>query len=94
MRIALADQFRKHVARRGPDECWPWTGTVAADGRGYLRDRGTGLLATRLAVALDAGVRIRAIPSDDFVCYTCDNPTCVNPPTSTSGARSIDHATA
>jgi len=74
MRIALADQFRKHVARRGPDECWPWTGTVAADGRGYLRDRGTGLLATRLAVALDAGVRIRAIPSEDFVCHTCDHP--------------------
>jgi len=79
MRITLAGRFWKRAERRGPDECWPWTGTVAADGRGYISDHGTDLIATRLAVALDAGVSIRAIPSDYFVCHTCDNLSCVNP---------------
>ena len=79
MRITLTERFWKCVQRRGADECWPWAGTMARDGRGYISHRGVDYIASRIAVALDAGIALRSIPPDFFVCNTCDNPTCVNP---------------
>jgi len=82
-RTALAARFWLYVDRLGPDECWPWTGAQSAgDGRGYIGLGGGShrmMRASRIALALACDVDPDAIPSDFFVCHTCDNPNCVNP---------------
>lgn len=82
-RTALAARFSLYVDRRGPDECWPWTGAQSeVDGRGYIRLGGGShrmMRASRIALALACDVDPDAIPSDYFACHTCDNPHCVNP---------------
>lgn len=36
---AIAERFMKYVDKRGPDECWPWTGYIEKSGRaeGYAK---------------------------------------------------------
>ncbi len=75
----LEERFWKKVDRRGPDECWNWTGNTSGSPFGYgtmrkIRWRGR-WLAHRLAWLIRCG----PIPCGMCVCHKCDNPKCVNP---------------
>ena len=63
------------VDRRGPDECWPWTG-YSEDGYGrfYYVDSMVG--AHELALVFTTGESRH--PGMD-TCHSCDNPICCNP---------------
>jgi hypothetical protein len=69
-------EFERLVDRRGPDECWPWTGRLqenrSGDLYGYFK---RGLRANRVAYRLYCG----AIPAGMVVRHRCDNTVCVNP---------------
>lgn len=75
-------KYRRHINRfwervdvRGPDECWPWTGTITSRGYGSFQYYGKHIGAHRMSAALH-GMHIEA---DLYVCHHCDNPPCVNP---------------
>jgi hypothetical protein len=72
-------RFWKYVDRRGPGECWPWTGatrsgygclTVKVDGKPKSRR------AARMAWALANG---RPLGPGMMALHRCDNPPCCNP---------------
>lgn len=74
-RASRADRFWVKVDKRGPDECWEWTGARNERGYGWFRtDRGAEA-ASRVAYRLTFG----SIPHGLHVCHRCDNPPCVNP---------------
>ena len=77
---SLTARFWKRVDKRGPDDCWPWVGSV--DGGGY------GTIFNRLGKphAPEKTHRVsweiangRSVPSGVHVCHKCDNPPCCNP---------------
>lgn len=70
------ERYFEKVDRRGPGECWTWTGSKDQFGRGYFLYEGKVRRAPRVAWALHYGV---PFPDDRDACHTCDNPTCVNP---------------
>lgn len=73
----LAERFWEKVDKRGPDECWPWTGASGGgDGRGHIWGDGRIVIASRLSVELATG---QAPPEERNVLHSCDNPPCVNP---------------
>lgn len=84
-RSTIKDRFWPKVDRRGPRECWLWTGAVTGNGYdyGYLgRTPASGhgpavpaVLAHRLSWEIHKG----AIPRGLCVLHTCDVPRCVNP---------------
>lgn len=63
------------VKTLGPDECWPWTGSVNRWGYGDCTHDGRRLNASRAAYLVTFG----AIASGLVVCHKCDNPVCCNP---------------
>lgn len=70
-------RFWKYVEKRGPDECWPWKGTMSEKGPygyGVLNVKHAIFLAHRISYALCNGD-----PSGLCVCHSCDNPPCCNP---------------
>ena len=73
MRKTLPERFWSKVKKRGPRECWPWTGAQVR-GRGYLRVHARMVSAARLMLAITYGFDVNAIPIDYFVCPTCANP--------------------
>lgn len=77
----LADHFWAKVDKRGPDECWEWTGARHKNGYGTVgiklggvhRDR----MAHRVAWAMANG---QPLPEKhQLVCHQCDNRACCNP---------------
>jgi len=73
----LAARFWAKVDKRGPDECWPWTGGKRRKGYGAIGEGGRGgkmLVASRLAYELQNG----PIPEGHQVLHSCDNPPCCN----------------
>lgn len=77
---APEERFWSHVERRGPEECWPWTG--AQDGHGYgcmmMGRRGINrrvVKAYRVAYELLIG----KVPEGLQLDHLCRNPICVNP---------------
>jgi len=79
------ERFWKFVDKRGPDECWEWTGNVSHNGYGQLR--GATRNATVRAHRLSYEMHVGPIPSN-LLClcqgnnrrlHKCDNPKCVNP---------------
>ncbi|AZU56728.1 HNH endonuclease [Ralstonia solanacearum] len=76
-RRPLAERFWENVDKRGPDECWPWIGSI--DTRGYESigaDGGKPLMrAHRVAYELC----VAPIPDGMVACHRCDNRACVNP---------------
>lgn len=76
-RASTADRFWAKVDRRGPDECWPWTGGSARNGYGTFSISPEKLtVASRFSLELHTG---KPIPRGLFALHKCDNPPCVNP---------------
>lgn len=71
-----AFSFWSKVDRRGPDECWPWTGNKHARGYGHMKFKGVHRRATHVSWEL-----ANASPFPEGLCarHSCDNPNCVNP---------------
>ena len=55
--------------------CWNWTKVIDRDGYGTLRISGHIKRAARVSYEMHKGI----IPSNMYVCHTCDNPKCINP---------------
>jgi hypothetical protein len=70
----MAERFWKKVDKRGPDECWEWTGCKDECGYGHLGVNRRAAGAHRIAWELAHG----AIPEGQEVCHSCDNRGCVN----------------
>ncbi len=75
MKFTPEQRFWKHVDRRGPDECWPWTGTVSHNGYGRFWLNGRNTPARRFAWECANG----PMPPGMLGLHTCDNPPCCNP---------------
>lgn len=74
----LAARFWEKVDRRGPAECWEWTG--ARHGHGYGRiGLGLATQGTDVAHRVSWELHHGPIPDGMHVLHHCDNPPCVNP---------------
>lgn len=73
------DNLRDKVDRRGPDECWPWTGGLSQSGYGVVHVCGKARGAHRVAYEVAYGHPTGSIPRNLVVMHTCDNPRCCNP---------------
>lgn len=72
---SLEERFWEKVDKRGPDECWSWTGSRNGAGYGKLGGEEGSQYAHRVSYELANGV----VPDGLYVCHHCDNPPCVNP---------------
>jgi hypothetical protein len=73
----LEKRFWDLVDKRGPDECWPWKGSLR-EGYGRIKRKGVPMGAHRASWEIAHPDEPRLGPND-FVCHTCNAPTCVNP---------------
>jgi hypothetical protein len=64
------------IDRRGPDECWPWTGVTNQQGYGRIQWCDKRILAHRAVFASTRFVDLSRAP---MVIHSCDNPKCCNP---------------
>lgn len=71
----MQQRFWQNVAKRGPDDCWPWTAHTNDAGYGMIGKGNNSIRAHRYSYELHFG----AIPDGLHVLHHCDNPTCVNP---------------
>lgn len=70
-----AAAFWAKVDKRGPTECWPWTGAVTTHGYGSVKFQQRYRGAHRLAYILTNGQPQEGLQ----VCHRCDNRLCCNP---------------
>ncbi len=56
-------------------QCWNWIGQMGKTGYGRFKIGKVRMSANRVAYAIAYGY----VPSDRFVCHSCDNPACVRP---------------
>jgi HNH endonuclease len=74
-------RFWEKVERREDVDCWPWTGTKMASGRGQVHirwDAGKNVRKYAPVVAWEL-TNGRQVPLGCVVAHSCDNPNCVNP---------------
>ena len=74
MRRNKKDDIWRLAAVGSLDECWPWQGSVDHRGYGYFSYRGRTHKAHRIAYEVAKGDI-----GNNYVCHSCDNPSCVNP---------------
>lgn len=67
-------RFWRQVDRRGPDECWPWLGTIDRLGYGRFAIDVVPMIASRVMWVVTNDCQPAGL-----VCHKCDNPPCVNP---------------
>lgn len=74
--IPIEERFWALVDIKGPDECWPWLGSLSEKGYGKFMEvpRQSPVRAHRKAYELENG----PIPTDMLICHSCDNPPCCN----------------
>lgn len=65
----LVTRLWQYVDRRGPDECWPWTGAAHGGGYGQLHVNGGPRTAHRVIHELQHG----PVPAGFHVDHTCHN---------------------
>jgi hypothetical protein len=65
-------RFWRLVQVGGPDDCWPWLGTVDADGFGLFEGMRADTMAYRIARGRPAG-------AGRAVIHRCGDTRCVNP---------------
>jgi hypothetical protein len=68
----------RHVEKRGPDECWPWTGVASPAGYGMVggsADPNRGYVHVKV---LEDALGRPLLP-EMHALHTCDNPPCCNP---------------
>lgn len=73
--------FWSMVDIRGPDECWPWMGSLL-NGYGYLSWIRGSSRAHRVAYEIHHKTklpRVRISKTSACVCHSCDNRRCCNP---------------
>lgn len=79
----IEERFWDKVDKRGPDECWNWTGGTCGRDHfiyGSMKEGGRATTAHRFSYALAYGpIPQSADPRDHCVCHHCDNTLCVNP---------------
>ena len=71
----LVTRFWERTDKRGPDECWPWTGGTQTQGYGYFFDVHHLIFAHRFSYELVNG----PIPAGLQIHHQCGNHLCVNP---------------
>ncbi len=71
----IETRFWKYVDKRGPADCWPWTGHRSTDGYGRIKVDGNMEQASRVAWELTFG----PIPTGKQILHHCDVPACCNP---------------
>jgi hypothetical protein len=82
--IDLVAKFWEKVDRRGPNECWLWTGNTNKTGYGrHYRNKTEFHSAHRFSYELHHGPIEGHVPGDPereiCVLHRCDTPRCVNP---------------
>lgn len=77
VRAFSPEKFWARVDKRGPDDCWPWTGGHdGSDGYGRAYDGKRTRQAHDIAWELSTGKKLRR---GRLVRHTCDNRPCCNP---------------
>lgn len=79
----LEERYWRKVAKREPDECWPWRGTRDENRYGVMKLDGKLARAHRLAWLFAHGEMPHGC-----ILHRCDNPPCVNPAHLSVGSRS------
>lgn len=77
-RIPVTDRFWRHVTAGAENECWLWQGATIK-GYGALRMQRSHSPGYVYAHRMSYEIHKGAIPADQHVCHSCDNPLCVNP---------------
>lgn len=72
-------RFWSKVAKGEPDECWPWTGALDADGYGRFRTRTSHEPASRTSYRLLVGPIPDGLHIDHVWARGCTRRDCVNP---------------
>lgn len=73
-----ADRITHYTDRRGPDECWPWTGHSMKTGHGqmYSQHHKKAVTPYRRLYEITNNVELTRF---ELVDHTCRNPCCMNP---------------
>ena len=72
----IIKRFWSKVDKKGPDECWEWSG-ADYHGYGHFKFRSETHQAHRVSWAI--AHKTWPIPVGKMICHTCDNRNCVNP---------------
>lgn len=76
--LPLTQRLWEKINKRGPDDCWPWLGSVDSSGYAmiYSREKKRNVRATHVVLELQGELQ----PAPHFCgLHTCDNPPCCNP---------------